>query len=105
MFFASFLIVLLTPFINKPDSSRDLTIFIILFIFSLEIIYVVIPDPNIFLGIAASVANATVVNPNGINTLLDNDLSTFPIKDNPVFSNDPKRLPKVNPLECPILWN
>ena len=26
-FFASFLTVSLTPFINKPDSSRDLTVF------------------------------------------------------------------------------
>ena len=39
--FAFFLIVLLTPFINEPDSSRDLTIFIISFISSIEIIYAV----------------------------------------------------------------
>ena len=30
--FTSFLIVLVTPFIDKPDSSSDLTIFIISFI-------------------------------------------------------------------------
>ena len=47
--FASFLIVSLTPFINKPDYSRDLTIFMISFISSLEIINAVVPDPNIFL--------------------------------------------------------
>ena len=39
---------LLTPFINKIDSSRDLIIFMISFISSLEVIYVVIPDPKIF---------------------------------------------------------
>ena len=34
------------------------------------------------------------MNPNGIKTLLVNGLSTFPIKDNPVFSNCSKSLPK-----------
>ena len=33
-YFASFLIVSLTPFTNNPDSSRDLTAFIILLIYS-----------------------------------------------------------------------
>ena len=33
-----------------------------------------------FLWIAASVADAAAVNPNGIETLLANGLSTFPIK-------------------------
>ena len=33
-YFASFLIVSLTPFTNNPDSSRDLTVFIILLIYS-----------------------------------------------------------------------
>ena len=61
---ASFLIVSVTLFFNKPDSSSDLTIFIISFISSLEVINVVAPDPNIFLWIAASVA--ATVNPNGI---------------------------------------
>ena len=46
---ASFLIVSFTPYNNNPDSSRDLSIFIISFISSLEIISVVKPDPNIFL--------------------------------------------------------
>ena len=31
-------------------------------------------------------------------------VSTFPIKDNPVFSNGPKSLPK-NPPDCSILCN
>ena len=40
--------------------------------------------------------------PNGITTLLAKGLSTFLIKDNPVFSNGPKILPK-NPPDCLIL--
>ena len=39
--------------------------------------------------------------PIGIKTLLPNDLSTFPVKGNPVFSNGPKSLPK-NPPDCLI---
>ena len=62
------------------------------------------PDPNIFLWIAASVADAGSVNPNGIKTLLANGLSTFPLEGNPVFSNGPKMLPE-NPPDWPILCN
>ena len=70
------------PFINKPDSSRDLTI-LISFISSLEIINVYVceaksegrPDPNIFLCIAVSVTDAAAVNANGIKTLLASGLS------------------------------
>ena len=55
------------------------------FISSFKIINVVcfaksegcIPDPNIFLWIAISVADAAAVNPNGIKTLLTNGLGTF----------------------------
>ena len=57
---------------SKPDSSRDLIILMIPFISSFKIINVVIPDPNIFLWIAApvaAVAAAAAVNPNGIKTL------------------------------------
>ena len=64
-YFASFLNALLTPFVYKPDSSRDSIISIISFISSFKIINVVLPDPNIFLTIAASVAVAAAVNPNG----------------------------------------
>ena len=91
--------MLLMPFINKPDFSRDLTIFMISFIFSFEIINVVIPDPKMFFWIDESVADAAAVNPNGIKTLLVNGLSTFLIKGNPFFSNSPKSLPK-NPPDC-----
>ena len=51
---------------------------------------------------AASVADAAAVNPNGIKAPLANGLSAFPIKGNPVFSNGPKSLPK-NPPDYPIL--
>ena len=64
--FLHILMVLYTSFVNNFDYLRDLTIFIISFISSLEIIIVVKPDPNIFLWIAASVADAAAVNPNGI---------------------------------------
>ena len=64
-------------------------------IFSLEIIKVLNPNPNIFLWIAASVAHATAVNPNGFKMLLDNGLSTSPIKDNCIFSNSPKIYLKI----------
>ena len=49
--------------------------------------------PNISLWIVTFVADAAVVNPNDINTLLANGLSTFPNKDKPGFSHSPKSLP------------
>ena len=52
-YFASFLIIWLKLFINKSDFSRDFTIFMISFISLLEVINVVLPDPNIFIRIAA----------------------------------------------------
>ena len=104
LFFPLLWIVSLTSFIGKPDSSRDLTIFIISFIFSLEIINVVVPDPNIFLWIAASIAYAAAVNPNGIKTLLTNGFTRMFIKGKPVFSNGPRSLPR-NPPDYVILCN
>ena len=56
------------------------------------------------LWIAAFVADAAAVNPNGIKTFLANGFSTFLIKGNLVFDNDPKSLPK-SPPNCPILCN
>ena len=67
--FASFLIVSQTPYINNPDSSRDLTILMISFVSSWEIDNAVVQDPNIFLWITASVSDAAAVNPNGVKTL------------------------------------
>ena len=75
--FASFLIVSLTLFVNKPDSSSDVTIFMISFISSFEIISEVIPGPKMLFWIVAFVAYTAAVTPVGIKTLLANFLSTF----------------------------
>ena len=80
--FASFSIVLLILFINKPASSRDLTIFMILFIYSFGIIRVVIPYREIFFWRASSVTNTAAVNPYGMKTLLANVLSKFLLREN-----------------------
>ena len=92
----------MTPFINKPDSSNDSTLFLISIISSFVIINIVLPDPNIFLWIDVSVADVDVVNPNGVKTLLANDLSTSFVKGNPIFSNGSISQPK-NPSDYPIL--
>ena len=62
------------------------------------------PDPNIFLWIPVSVAQAAAVNPNRMEKLLASGLCTFFIKGNPIFSNGSKSLSK-NPSDCPILCN
>ena len=63
------------------------------FIFSFEIINVAVreakaegrnPDPNIYLWIAAAVADAAVAS-NDIKTILANGLSKFFVKSKPVF--------------------
>ena len=71
---------------------------------SLEIINAVKQGPNIFLWTTASVADADVVNPNGIKRLLANGLSTFPNNGNTAFTYGSKSLPK-NPANCPIIRN
>ena len=71
---------------------------------SFDIISVVFPDPNIFLCIPASTADADAVNPKGMNTLFANGVITFFIKGNPVFSNGPSKLPRNSP-DCIILDN
>ena len=77
--FASFLIVSLTPFVNKPDYFRDLTIFIISSITSFELIKVVIQDHQIFYVFQSFLCTppTAAVNLNGIKTLLGNSLSIF----------------------------
>ena len=55
---------------------------------------VIFPDPNIFLCLLASAADAAAVSPKGIKTFLANGLITFFINGNPVFSNGPRRLPR-----------
>ena len=69
---------------------------------SFEIINVLTPDSNMFLEIAASVTDVAAVNPNAMNSLLGNGLSTLSIEGNLAFSNGPKSLPK-NTAGCPIL--
>ena len=64
------------------------------FISSFEIIKVVVPDPNIFLCIPSSAADAASVNPKGIKTLSANGLINFFVDGNPVFGNGPSNLPK-----------
>ena len=74
------LTVSVTPFNNKPESSRDFTISMMPSISLIDIISVVVllwPDPNIFLCVPASAADAAAVNPKGIKTLLANGLITF----------------------------
>ena len=72
---------------------------------SFDIINVAIfPEPNIFLCVPASAADAAAVYPKGINTLLANGLITFFIKGNPVFNNGPNSLPR-NPRDCIIFDN
>ena len=86
--FVSFSIAWVTPFLNKPECLRDFTIFMMSFVSLFDIISVVVPnpkvsevpDPNTFSWIYASAADTVAVNPNGINRLLANSVSTFFIK-------------------------
>ena len=71
------------------------------FIFSFEIINVFIPDPILFLKIAAFTVDAAAVNPNGYETLLANGFSMFLIKSYPVFHNVSITLPK-NASDFPV---
>ena len=99
--FISFCIIWLF-FINKPDSWKGLTIFMIWFICLLEIISFAhfarskgrVPYLKIIWWIAASVTDTAAVNPNGIKVLFTDGLNTFLIKGKPFFSNGPKNLPK-----------
>ena len=71
---------------------------------SFDITSVVFPNPNMFLCIPASSADAAAVNPKGFKTPLANDLITFFINGNPVFSNGPSNLPKNLP-DCIVFDN
>ena len=69
-------------------------------LFDIISVIVLIPDaPNskIFVWIHASAAEAVVVNPNVINTLLTNGWSAFFVYDKPAFSNSPSSLPRNAP--------
>ena len=61
-------------FLDKPESLRDLTIFIMSSVSSFNITSVVVPESKIFLFIPASAADAASADPNGIKTLLANGL-------------------------------
>ena len=60
-----------------------------------------VPDPRIFLWNPASAADATDVNPGGINNPLLNGWSTFFINGKPIFINDLRSLPSCPP-DCII---
>ena len=70
-----------TPFNNKKESLRVLTILIIssisLFDISSIVVLLLLPDPNISLCIPASVADAAAANSSGIKMLLANGLISF----------------------------
>ena len=76
-FFGSFIIVLLRPCINNPDSSGDLIKFIISSNSSFEMISAFIPDPNIFVLITASVVDTAAVICKGIKAISASGLSRF----------------------------
>ena len=101
-YFVLFSIVWVALFINWPESSRYLTIFIISNISSIDIINAVVPDPKNFLCIPVSTADTAAVNPNGIKTFLANGWSSFFIIGKPVFSYGLRSFPR-NPSECVIL--
>ena len=93
------------PFNNKPQSSSDFTILIRSSLYLFDTIGVaLLPDPNIFLCIPASAADAAAVSHKGINTLLANSVITFFISGNPAFNKGPSNLPK-NPSDCIIFDN
>ena len=70
----------------------------------ISVVLLCLTDPNIFLCIPASAADAAAVYPDGIKTLLVNGSITFFINGNPGFSNGPRNLPR-NPPDCVILDN
>ena len=61
-------------------------------------------EPNIFLCIPVSVADAAAVNPNRTETILCIGLITIFINGNLVFSNVPISIPR-NPPDCVKLDN
>ena len=88
LFFFSFSTVSVTPFISKPASSRDLITLMIPF----ENINVVRPDPKFFFLIPASLAEATVVIPNGTKTLLAKGITTLLINGKHFVINGRRKL-------------
>ena len=91
--FASFSIVSLTSFINKPDFWRD---FMYRYLFHL-LLYL-----KLLVLLFVCAADIAAVNPNGNSMFLANGLGTFFFKAKPIFSNGPRSLPR-NYLHCTIL--
>ena len=83
----------MTPFNKIFESSRACTIYIISFISSFEIIKVVFPDPNIFLCIPASAADAAAVNTNGDKTFFAKGTAIFINELAKLLNKDPKNPP------------
>ena len=97
--FASFSIVLLVSYINKPDFSRDLSIFTASSISPFDNINAVIPDSKIFFCIPAPSADAATVSPSGMKMFLVSGLSTFLVNCRPTFIIGTRSLPR-NPPVC-----
>ena len=81
-YFASFSFVLLAPFMNKPNSSRNLTIFIKSSISLFEISNAVVTKSRIISWIPGSSASFAAANLNYFKTLSPNDLNTFSLTVN-----------------------
>ena len=93
--FCTFGSVSLTLFNNKPESLRDLIIFVMFSISLFGIISVVVLDRKIFLCIPVSAADAAVISPNVIKKLLASCLITFFTNGNAAFNNGPRSLPSM----------
>ena len=77
---------------NKPDITKDLTIFMISSIFSSEVMNAVVFDSKMFFWIAASVYDASVINLDSIKMVLANDVSRFFINGKPAAINGLRKL-------------
>ena len=62
------------------------------FSYPFENFIAVVYDPRIFFWIAESVADAAVINPKGIKTLLARDVNTFLVNSKPTFVRVPKKV-------------
>ena len=81
-YFTSFSFVLLALFMNKPNSSRNLTIFIKSSIALFEITNAVVTKSRIVSWISGSSADFAAANLNYFKILPPNDLSTFSLTVN-----------------------
>ena len=97
-YFPSFSVASLTSFISNPYSSRDLTIFLISYIFSHETIKAVVPDLKIFIWIATSVGDTAAIKPKGIKKILANSVSNLLINGKSAVINGLRKL--RNPPSC-----